>query len=282
MKGCRGIAKSSSTALDQTKPPAPVWRCSSETKALGASGRSRAAWMPGVNSGTPCRFFREARRPSQFRKSETRRRQVMAIKVQVIFYSMYGHVYKMAQAIVEGAKQVPGAEVSLYQVQELMPDDVLEKYGAKAAKAAFAKIPVATVDQLPEAHAIIFGTPTRFGNMAAQMRNFLDQTGGLWLKGSLIGKVGSVFASTATQHGGQETTITSSPKTLLHAGTLIVGLPYAAQGLLNMDEITGGTPYGATTLAKADGSRKPSANELELARFQGRHVAGITAKLTRE
>ena len=122
----------------------------------------------------------------------------MAIKVQVIFYSMYGHVYKMAQAIVEGAKQVPGAEVSLYQVQELIPDDVLEKYGAKAAKTALAKVPVATVDQLAEANAIIFGTPTRFGNMAAQMRNFLDQTGGLWMKGALIGKVGSVFASTGT------------------------------------------------------------------------------------
>jgi NAD(P)H dehydrogenase (quinone) len=128
----------------------------------------------------------------------------MSIKVQVIFYSMYGHVYKMAQAIVEGAKQVPGAEVALYQVSELVPDDVLEKYGPKSARAAFAKVPIATVDQLVDAHAIIFGTPTRFGNMAAQMRNFLDQTGPLWLKGALIGKVGSVFASTATQHGGQD------------------------------------------------------------------------------
>jgi NAD(P)H dehydrogenase (quinone) len=152
-------------------------------------------------------------------------------KVQVIFYSMYGHVYKMAQAVVEGAKQVPGAEVSLYQVQELMPEDVLEKYGAKAAKTAFAKVPVATVDQLADAHAIIFGTPTRFGNMAAQMRNFLDQTGGLWMKGGLIGKVGSVFASTGTQHGGQETTITSFHSTLLHHGMVIVGVPYSESGL---------------------------------------------------
>ena len=205
----------------------------------------------------------------------------MAIKVQVIFYSMYGHLYKMAQAVVEGAKQVPGAEVSLYQVQELIPDDVLEKYGAKAAKAAFAKVPVATVDQLPEAHAIIFGTPTRFGNMAAQMRNFLDQTGQLWLKGSLIGKVGSVFASTATQHGGQETTITSFHSTLLHQGMVVVGVPYSESGLLHMADISGGTPYGATTLAGSDGSRQPSENELKIARYQGKHVTEIAVKLFR-
>ena len=205
----------------------------------------------------------------------------MSIKVQVIFYSLYGHVYKMAQAIVEGAKQVPGAEVSLYQVQELIPDDVLEKYGAKAAKTAFAKVPVATVDQLPEAHAIIFGTPTRFGNMAAQMRNFLDQTGQLWLKGSLIGKVGSVFASTATQHGGQETTITSFHSTLLHQGMVVVGVPYSESGLLHMGDISGGTPYGATTLAGSDGSRQPSENELKIARYQGKHVTEIAGKLFR-
>jgi NAD(P)H dehydrogenase (quinone) len=205
----------------------------------------------------------------------------MAIKVQVIFYSMYGHVYKMAQAVVEGAKQVPGAEVSLYQVQELIPDDVLEKYGAKAAKAAFAKVPLATVDQLADAHAIIFGTPTRFGNMAAQMRNFLDQTGQLWLKGSLIGKVGSVFASTATQHGGQETTITSFHSTLLHQGMVVVGVPYSESGLLHMGDISGGTPYGATTLAGSDGSRQPSENELKIARYQGKHVTEIAGKLFR-
>ena len=205
----------------------------------------------------------------------------MSIKVQVIFYSMYGHVYRMAEAVAEGAKQVPGAEVSLYQVQELIPDDVLEKYGAKGAKAAFAKIPVAKVDQLAEAHAIIFGTPTRFGNMAAQMRNFLDQTGPLWMKGSLIGKVGSVFASTGTQHGGQETTITSFHSTLLHHGMVIVGVPYSESGLTNMVDISGGTPYGATTLAGADGSRQPSENELKIARFQGKHVAEIAGKLFR-
>ncbi len=203
----------------------------------------------------------------------------MSINVQVIFYSMYGHVYHMAEAIVEGAKQVPGANVSLSQVQELIPDDVLEKYGAKAAKAAFANVPVAKVDQLAEAHAIIFGTPTRFGNMAAQMRNFLDQTGQLWMKGALIGKVGSVFASTGTQHGGQETTITSFHTTLLHHGMVIVGVPYSESGLMHMDGISGGTPYGATTLAGPTGARQPSENELKIARFQGKHVAEIATRL---
>lgn len=205
----------------------------------------------------------------------------MSIKVQVVFYSMYGHVYRMAEAVVEGAKQVPGAEVSLYQVAELVPDDVLEKYGAKAAKAEFAKIPVAKPEQLTDAHAIIFGTPTRFGNMAAQMRNFLDQTGPLWLKGALVGKVGSVFASTGTQHGGQETTITSFHSTLLHQGMVIVGVPYSEPGLTYMGEISGGTPYGATTMAGADGSRHPSENELKIARYQGKHVAEIASKLFR-
>jgi NAD(P)H dehydrogenase (quinone) len=203
----------------------------------------------------------------------------MAIKVQVIFYSTYGHVFKMAQAIVEGAKQVPGAEVSLYQVPELMPDEVLENSGAKAARAAFAHVPVAKVGQLADAHAIIFGTPTRFGNMAAQMRNFLDQTGPLWFKGGLIGKVGSVFASTATQHGGQETTITSFHSTLLHHGMVIVGVPYSESGLSHMSDITGGTPYGATTLAGSDGARQPTENELKVARYQGKHVAEIAGKL---
>jgi NAD(P)H dehydrogenase (quinone) len=205
----------------------------------------------------------------------------MSIKVQVIFYSMYGHVYKMAQAVAEGAKQVAGAEVSLYQVAELIPDDVLEKYGAKAAKISFANVPVAAVDKLAEADAIIFGTPTRFGNMAAQMRNFLDQTGALWGKGALVGKVGSVFASTGTQHGGQETTITSFHSTLLHHGMIIVGVPYIESGLTYMDAISGGTPYGATTLAGSDGRRQPSENELKIARFQGQHVAEIASKLAR-
>jgi NAD(P)H dehydrogenase (quinone) len=205
----------------------------------------------------------------------------MSVKVQVVFYSTWGHIYRMAEAIAEGARQVSGAEVSLYQVPELMPDDMLEKFHAKQARAAFAKVPLASVDKLPEADAIIFGTPTRFGNMAAQMRNFLDQTGPLWQKGALVGKVGSVFASTGTQHGGQETTITSFHSTLLHHGMIIVGVPYTEPGLLNMSEISGGTPYGATTLANADGSRQPSENELKIARHQGKHVAEIAAKLVR-
>jgi NAD(P)H dehydrogenase (quinone) len=170
-------------------------------------------------------------------------------------------------------------DVKLYQVSELVPDAALEKSGAKAARAAFAHIPVAKPDVLAEADAVIFGTPTRFGNMAAQMRNFLDQTGGLWMKGALVGKVGSVFCSTATQHGGQETTITSFHSTLLHHGMIIVGVPYAEQRLLTMTEITGGTPYGASTLAAADGSRAPSENELAIARYQGAHVARIAKKL---
>lgn len=205
----------------------------------------------------------------------------MGPRIQIVFYSMYGHVYKMAEAVAEGARLVPGAEVNLYQVPELVPADALEKSGAAKAKALFAHVPTAIPAQLADADAVIFGTPTRFGNMCAQMRNFLDQTGSLWLKGSLIGKVGSVFTSTATQHGGQETTITSFHSTLLHQGMIIVGVPYSQQGLLNMKEITGGSPYGAGTLAEADGSRKPSENELGIARFQGEHVARIAQKLVR-
>ena len=200
-------------------------------------------------------------------------------KVQIVFYSMYGHVYQLAQAVTEGACEVPNVEVSLYQVPELMSDEALEKSGAKAAREAFADIPVARPEQLAEADAIVFGTPTRFGNMCAQMRNFLDQTGQLWFNGGLIGKVGSVFASTGTQHGGQETTITSFHSTLFHHGMIVVGVPYSEQRLLNMKEITGGTPYGATTLAGGDGSRQPTENELAIARFQGKHVAEIAKKL---
>jgi len=205
----------------------------------------------------------------------------VSTKVQVIFYSMYGHIYKMAEAVAEGARQVEGAEVSIYQVPELVPAEALEKSGASKAREAFKHIPIATVAQLPEADAIIFGTGTRFGNMTAQMRNFLDQTGGLWMSGGLVGKVGSVFTSTATQHGGQETTITSFHSTLFHHGMIVVGVPYSEQGLTNMDEISGGTPYGASTLTKGDGSRMPSANELSIARFQGRHVATIASQLKR-
>lgn len=195
-------------------------------------------------------------------------------KILVLYYSMYGHVEIMAGAVGEGARSVEGAEVTIKRVPELIPEEVARKAGVKLEQAA----PIATVDELPNYDAIIFGTPTRFGNMCAQMRNFLDQTGGLWVSGGLIGKVASVFTSTATQHGGQETTITSFHSTLLHHGLIIVGVPYACQGLLNMDEISGGSPYGAGTLAGNDGTRKPSENELEIARYQGRHVAEIAKK----
>ncbi len=200
-------------------------------------------------------------------------------KVFVVFYSMYGHVFQMAEAIGVGACQIPDTQVTLFQVPELVPADKLEASGAKGAKEKFGHIPVADPAILEEADAIIFGTPTRFGNMCAQMRNFLDQTGQLWMSGGLVGKVGSVFASTASQHGGQETTITSFHTTLFHHGMIVVGVPYSEPLLLNMQEISGGTPYGATTLAGADGSRQPSENELAIARFQGQHVAGIAAKL---
>src|ERR1700740_1606507 len=186
----------------------------------------------------------------------------MTAKIQVVFYSMYGHVYRMAEAVAEGARQAGNTAVSLWQVSELVPDEILETSGTKAARAAFAHVPTAKPAQLTDADAIIFGTPTRFGNMAAQMRNFLDQTGSLWLNGALVGKVGSVFASTATQHGGQETTIVSFHHTLLHQGMIIVGVPYAEQRLLNMGEITGGTPYGATTLAGVERSRQARGNQV--------------------
>ncbi|MHC8494579.1 NAD(P)H:quinone oxidoreductase [Thalassospira sp. SM2505] len=196
-------------------------------------------------------------------------------KVLVLYYSMYGHIETMANAVAEGARGVAGTQVDIKRVPEIMPEDVAKAAGAKLDQAA----PIADVSDLPEYDAIIFGVPTRFGNMSAQMRNFFDQTGGLWAKGALIGKIGSVFASTGTQHGGQETTITSTHTTLLHHGMVIVGVPYSCAGLTNMDEITGGSPYGASTLAGADGSRQPSENELEIARFQGKHVAELAAKL---
>ncbi len=201
------------------------------------------------------------------------------MKALVVFYSTYGHIYQMAEAVAEGVKQVNGAEVELRRVPETLPDGVLEQMGAVDAQKAFAHVPVCSVDELTTADAVIFGTPTRFGNMCGQMRQFLDATGQLWADGSLVGKVGSVFASSATQHGGQESTILSFHITLLHQGFVIVGLPYAFQGQMRIDEITGGSPYGASTIAGGDGSRMPSENELEAARFQGNHVAGIAAKL---
>ena len=201
------------------------------------------------------------------------------MKVLIPFYSLYGHVYRMAQAVAEGVAQVEGAEPVLRRVPETLPPEVLEKMGAVAAQEMMTEVPVCTVDDLAGAGAIIFGTPTRFGNMCGQMRQFLDSTGKLWQEGTLVGTVGSVFASTGSQHGGQETTIVSFHMTLLHHGMIIVGLPYAFQGQMRMDEITGGSPYGASTIASPTGERMPSDNELEGARFQGRHVATIAAKL---
>ena len=196
-------------------------------------------------------------------------------KVLVLYYSTWGHVERMAQEVAEGARSVSGVEVTIKRVAETMPPETLAAIHAKTSQAA----PIAKPEELADYDAIIFGTPTRFGNMCGQMRNFLDQTGSLWQKGSLIGKVGSVFASTGTQHGGQETTITSFHTTLFHQGMIVVGVPYSCAGLTNMNEITGGSPYGATTMSNADGSRMPSANELSVAKFQGQHVAGIAKKL---
>jgi len=201
------------------------------------------------------------------------------MKARIVFYSMYGHIYTMAKAVADGVREVDGATVELLQVPELVPDAALEKSGAKKARQEFAHIPFAKPTDLVDADAIIFGTPTRFGNMCAQMRNFLDQTGGLWAQNALVGKVGSVFTSTSTQHGGQETTITSFHTTLLHLGLVIVGLPYSETRQMTVAEISGGSPYGASTIAAGDNGRQPSANELAMARFQGRHVAGIAKKL---
>jgi NAD(P)H dehydrogenase (quinone) len=202
------------------------------------------------------------------------------MKVLIIYYSMYGHIHRMAEAVAEGARRVEGADVSMYRVPETLTEEVLGKMGALEAQKGLAHVPVCTVNELATADAIIFGTPTRFGNMCGQMRQFLDATGGLWAKGALVGKVGSVFTSSATQHGGQESTILTFLTNLLHHGMVVVGLPYSFDGQMRIDEITGGSPYGASTIAGAQGERMPSENELNAARFQGRHVAEIAAKLT--
>ena len=201
------------------------------------------------------------------------------MKVLIVHYSMYGHVHRLAEAVAEGVKEVAGAEPVLRRVPETLSEDILKTMGALEVQKSFAHIPVCSVDELASADAIIFGTPTRFGNMCGQMRQFLDATGQLWAKGSLIGKAGSVFTSSATQHGGQESTILSFYNTLLHQGMVIVGLPYSFQGQSRNDEITGCSPYGASTIAGTKGERMPTENELAGARFQGRHVAAIALKL---
>ena len=195
-------------------------------------------------------------------------------KILILYYSMYGHIEIMAKAVAEGARSAGGTEVVIKRVPDTMPPEVAKQYGAKLDQEA----PLATPDELPQYDAIIFGTPTRFGNMAGQMRNFLDQTGSLWLKGALVGKVGSVFTSTGTG-GGNESTILTFIPTLLHHGMVYVGLPYSIPETMDVSEVRGGSPYGAGTIAAPDGSRRPSAKELTLARFQGKHVAGIATKL---
>lgn len=203
------------------------------------------------------------------------------MKVLIPFYSMYGHIYKMAQAVAEGVEEVAGMEAILRRVPETLPLEVLEKMGAIEPQKTMSRIGICTVEDLAEADGIIFGTPTRFGNMCGQMRQFLDSTGKLWLTGGLVGKPGSVFTSSNTQHGGQETTIISFHLTLLHQGMILVGLPYTFKEQMRSDEITGCSPYGASTIAGTDGARQPSDNELAGARFQGRHVAEIAKKLAR-
>jgi NAD(P)H dehydrogenase (quinone) len=201
------------------------------------------------------------------------------MEVLIVYYSTYGHVHKMAEAIAEGVGEVDGAQAVTRRVPETLSDEVLEKLGAVDAQQAMSHVPICTVEELASADAVIFGTPTRFGNMCGQMRQFLDATGQLWAQGALVGKVGSVFTSSATQHGGQESTILSFHITLLHHGFVVVGLPYAFQGQMRIDEITGGSPYGASTIAGGSGERMPSENELDAARFQGKHVAEIASKL---
>ncbi|MDD5222429.1 MAG: NAD(P)H:quinone oxidoreductase type IV [bacterium] len=203
------------------------------------------------------------------------------MKINVIFHSLYGHIYRLAEAVAEGAGEVKGAQVGIFQVPETLSDEILKKMNALEAMKTFAQVPIATLDQLADVDAVIFGTPTRYGMMTAQMRAFLDQTGGLWVKGALIGKIGSVFTSSGTQHGGQESTILSFHTTLLHHGMIIVGVPYSEKRQMIVNEITGGSPYGSSTIAGPDGSRQPSENELAIARFQGQHVAEITQRLTR-
>ena len=203
------------------------------------------------------------------------------MKILIVYYSMYGHVHRLAQAVAEGVSEVPGAEALLRLVPETLSQEVLGKMGAVEPQKSMTGVPFCSMDELAAADAIIFGTPTRFGNMCGQMRQFLDATGQLWLKGVLVGKAGSVFTSSATQHGGQESTLISFHITLLHQGMIVVGLPYAFAGQMRNDEITGGSPYGASTIAGTQGERSPSDNELAAARFQGKHVAEIAAKLSR-
>ena len=200
------------------------------------------------------------------------------MKIAVIFHSVYGHIYQMAKAVVDGAKEINGADVELLQVKETLSDEIIEKIGATETKKMFADIPIVNPSDLANYDVILFGTPTRYGMMTAQMKTLIDATGKMWMEGAMIGKVGSVFTSSSTQHGGQESTILSFHTVLLHHGMVLIGVPYSEKRQMIMDEITGGSPYGASTIA-GDGSRQPSENELEIAKFQGRHVAKIAKKI---
>jgi len=201
------------------------------------------------------------------------------MKLLIVYYSMFGHIHCMAEAVAEGAREVPGVDVVMRRVPETLPAEVLAKVGATELQKKFSHVPVCTLQELADADAVIFGTPTRFGNMCGQMRQFLDATGGIWRAGALVGKVGSVFTSSGTQHGGQESTILSFHITLLHHGMIIVGLPYTFTGQAGIDEVAGCSPYGASTIAGGDGQRWPTQTELDGARFQGRYVAQIAKKL---
>jgi NAD(P)H dehydrogenase (quinone) len=220
--------------------------------------------------------------PHSLKQKLNRGKNIMRVKVKVIFYSLYGHIFRMAEAVAAGAREVPGAQVELLRVAETLSQEVLGKMGAVEAKKAFAHVPVADPKNLADADAIIFGTGTRFGSATAQMQGFFDATGPLWSSGALVGKVGGVFTSTASQHGGQESTLLSMMTFLFHQGMVVAGVPYAEQRLLHMGDVTGGTPYGASTVTNARGERMPSDNELGIATFQGRHIAQIAAKLIRK
>jgi NAD(P)H dehydrogenase (quinone) len=239
--------------------------------AIATHGKEKDITRFGAATGNALRYHQSPEQP--------RKEYIMPVKVQVIFYSTYGHVFKLAESIVQGCREIPGADVQLLQVAETLPPDILAKMGATEAKKAFAHIPIADPNKLPDADAIILGTPTRYGSKTAQMQAFLDATGSLWGKGSLIGKLGSAFTSTASQHGGQETTLLTLSTFFFHQGMLIAGVPYSSQELLTLSEMSGGSPYGASTIAGPHGERQPTPNELTIARAQGRHVTQAAAKL---
>jgi NAD(P)H dehydrogenase (quinone) len=203
----------------------------------------------------------------------------MSTRIKIVFHSIYGHIYQLAEAEADGAREVAGTEVELLRVPETLPESVLQKMGAVEAMKAFAHVPVADPKKLGEADGLLFGSGTRYGSATAQMQAFFDATGSLWASGALVGKAGGVFTSTGTQHGGQETTLINMQTFLFHQGMVVVGVPYAAKELSFVGDISGGSPYGAGTITGGQGERQPNANELAIARYQGRHLAQLAAKL---